>query len=144
MEIPKEFFPVLLVQIALFLGLWAILKRFWFDPAMRVIAAREKRSQGAIVEARAVQDEAERLRREHGAAMDEAKAEAAREVQEMLRAADVEQRRIIGEANDEAQRAIATVRERIAGEMATARQDIRKDVEAIAREMAKSVIGRAV
>jgi F-type H+-transporting ATPase subunit b len=144
MDIPKEFLPVLLVQIALFLGLWAILKRFWFDPALRVIAAREKRTHGALVEARAVQDEAERLRREHTTAIEEAKAEAAREVQEMLRAADVEQRRIIGEANDEAQRAIATVREGIAREIGTARQEIRNDVEAIAREMARAVIGRAV
>jgi F-type H+-transporting ATPase subunit b len=144
MDIPKEFFPVLLVQIALFVGLWAILKRFWFDPAMRVIAARESRSHGAVLEARAVREEAERLRDEHTAALDQAKAEAAREVEEMLRAAEVEQRRIIGEANEEAQRAIATVREGIAREIGAARHEIRKDVEVIAREMAKVVIGRAV
>ena len=36
MDIPKEFFPVLLVQIALFLGLWMALKRLWFDPALNL------------------------------------------------------------------------------------------------------------
>lgn len=144
MDIPKEFVPVLLVQIALFLGLWMILKRFWFDPALRVISEREKRSHGAVVEARAVQEEAERLRREHETALEQARADAAAEVQEMLRAADAEQRRIVGEANEEAQRTVAGVRERIAAEVETARRDIRNDVEAIAREMARTVLGRAV
>jgi F-type H+-transporting ATPase subunit b len=144
MDIPKEFFPVLLVQIALFLGLWAVLRRWWFDPAMRVINAREKRSDGAVAESRTLHAEAERLRREHAAAVDQAKAEAGREVQEMLRAAEAEHRRIVGDAHDEAHRTTSEVRELIAREVEKARQDIRKDVETIAREMARTVIGRAV
>ena len=144
MDIPKEFFPVLLVQIALFLGLWTVLRRWWFDPALRVIAAREKRSEGAVAEAHALQAEAARLSREHATAIDQAKAEASREVQDMLREAEAEQRRIIGEATDHAQRATTEVRERIAREVEKARQDVHKDVDVIAREMAKTVLGRAV
>src|SRR5262249_59297005 len=98
MDIPKEFFPVLLVQIALFLGLWMVLKRFWFDPALKVIAAREARSHGAVTAAEALQAEAERMRRQHAAAIDAAKAEAQQEVEEILRQAEAEERRVICEA----------------------------------------------
>jgi hypothetical protein len=42
-----------------------VLKRFWFDPVLRVLAAREKRSRSAIT-SEAPQDDAERMRRDHG------------------------------------------------------------------------------
>src|SRR5438874_737131 len=64
------------VQIALFVALWVVLKRLWFDPALRVIRERTARSEGAVREARAIQTEAERLRAEHAAALDQAKGEA--------------------------------------------------------------------
>jgi F-type H+-transporting ATPase subunit b len=144
MDIPKEFVPVLLVQIALFLGLWAVLRRLWFDPALKVIKARGTRTRGAVAEARTLRDEAERLRREYTAAVDEAKAEAQQEVQELLRQAEGEQRRMIAEATQEAQRTATEVRERVAREVADARQRLQADVQAIAREVAGAVLGRAV
>ena len=144
MDIPHEFIPVLLVPIVLFLGLWMLLKRLWFDPALKIIAAREARSQGAIEAAKRLRDEAERMRAEHEAAIAQAKAEAQREVQEILRQAEAEQRRLIGDANDDAQRTIARVRGEIANEIATARQALRDDAHAIAREVAGAVLGRTV
>ncbi len=144
MQIPHEFLPVLLVQIALFLGLWIVLKRLWFGPALRVIAAREARSHGAIVEAQRLQAEAERLQREHTAAIDQAKAEAQREVQEIVREAEAEQRRMVVEATEAAQRTITDARERVAREVAEARARLDADVHAIARDVAKAVMGRAV
>ena len=142
MDIPKEFVPVLLVQIALFLGLWMVLKRLWFGPALQVIAAREQRSHGAIVEARKLQDEAERLRREHGAAIEQAKAEAQREVQELLRQAEAAQRELIGQATEDAQRTANATREQVALEVTRAREGLRAEVAAIAKEVARSVMGR--
>ncbi|HXJ34954.1 MAG TPA: ATP synthase F0 subunit B [Candidatus Eisenbacteria bacterium] len=144
MEIPEEFFKVLLVQIALFVGLWMVLKRFWFEPALKVIAAREKRSHGAIAEAKAAQDEAARLRREHAAALDQAKSEAQRDVQELLREAEVQQRTLITEATEQAHRTMGEVRSQIEREVASARQQLRADVQAMAREVAKTVLGRAI
>ena len=144
MDIPKEFVPVLLAQIALFCALWMVLKRFWFDPVLRVLAAREKRTHGAIVEAKHLQDDAERLRREHEAAIADAKAEAQREVQDLLRKADAAQRELIEQATAEAQRTANEVRERVAGEVAAARRTLQGEVDAIARELARVVVGRAV
>jgi F-type H+-transporting ATPase subunit b len=133
----------LLVQIPIFIALWMLLKRFWFDPALRIVRERTARSEGAIAEARAIQADAERLRAEHAAALDQARAEAEREVQEILREAELEQKRLIAEARDDAQRMIGEVRGQIAGEMVTARQQLREAAHEIARLVAEKVLGRA-
>lgn len=132
------------IQIGLFLLLWVCLKQWWFDPAMKLLKERNARSEGAVEEARKVQAEAEELRREHAVAMEQTKIEAQRDVHEILRAAEAEQKRLISEASDDAQRMLADVRSRVAEEVALARRELRADVESIAREVARSVMGRAV
>src|SRR5439155_1408229 len=122
----------LLIQIPIFIILWMLLKRLWFDPALRIIRERTARSEGAVLEARAIQADAERLRAEHAAALDQARAEAEREVQDILREAEVEQKRLIAEAREDTQRMIGEVRGRIAAEMTTARQQLRETAHDIA------------
>ncbi|HEV7732305.1 MAG TPA: ATP synthase F0 subunit B [Candidatus Binatia bacterium] len=132
------------IQIGLFLLLWACLKQWWFDPAMKVLKKRNARSAGAIEEARKVQAEAEQLRREHAIALEQTKAEAQREVHDILRNAEAEQKRLLTEATDDAHRTLADVRSRVAEEVAVARKELRADVETIAREVARTIMGRAV
>lgn len=132
------------IQIGLFLLLWVCLKRWWFDPAMKLLQERSARSEGAVAEARKVQAEAEQLRREHAVALEQTKAEAQRDVHEILRAAEIEQKRLLTEASEDAQRTLADVRSRVAEEVAIARKELRADVESIAREVARTVMGRTV
>src|SRR5579885_2609372 len=54
--------PAFYIQIVLFVGLWWVLRRWWFEPALRVIRERATRSEGALAEARAVEAEAEQKR----------------------------------------------------------------------------------
>lgn len=144
MDIPKEFVPVLLAQIALFLGLWVVLTRLWFRPALAVLAAREARSHGSLAEAKKVQDEAERLRREHTAAIAQAKAEAQRDVQELLRQAELTQRELIARATEDAQQTAAAMRHQVAEEVARARASLGAEIETITREVVRTVMGRTV
>jgi len=132
------------VQVPLFLALWMVLHRLWIGPALKVIHERAKRSEGAIAEARSVQAEAERLRTEHAAALAETRTEVQREVQEMLRQAEVEQRRLIETATGDAHRYLSDARTQIAEEVATARRTLRGEVQTIAREVARTILGRAV
>jgi F-type H+-transporting ATPase subunit b len=132
----------LLVQIALFVGLWLALKRLWFDPALRVIRERSLRSEGAVREARAIQAEAERLRAEHAAALEQTKGEAHDEMQEMLRQTEAEQQRLIAEARADAQRTLTDVRRRVEEEVAAARLGLRDSAGEIARIAAQKVLGR--
>jgi F-type H+-transporting ATPase subunit b len=134
----------LLIQVVIFTALWFLLKRFWFEPALRVIKERARRSEGAVAEAEKLQAEAARLRQEHAVALEQARREAQAEVQELLRAAEHEQRRLLGAAIEDAQRALGEVRARVAEEVADARKALRNDVQDIAREIARTVVGRAL
>jgi F-type H+-transporting ATPase subunit b len=134
----------LVVQAALFVALWLVLKRLWFDPAMRVIAERGTRSEGQIQEARALEAEIEKLRREHQAALQQARTEAQREVADIMRRAEAEQKQLIAQATDDAQRTLTEIRGRVAEEVADARRTLSADIGALAREVAGRVMGRAV
>src|SRR5689334_2884311 len=142
LKIPPDY--TFVVQIALFVALWIVLKRFWFDPALRIVRERAARSDGAIAEARAIQAEAERLRAEHAGALDKVRAEAQHEMQHIVHEAEAEQKRIIGEAREEAQRTITDVRARIAEDVAVARQGLRDSADDLARIVAEKVLGRGV
>jgi F0F1-type ATP synthase membrane subunit b/b' len=130
-------------QIGLFLILWFLMKRLWVDPALRVIRERASRSEGAVQEARAIQDEAGRLRAEHAAALAAARGEAQREMQEILRGAEAEQKRLIAEARAEAERTLDEARARMAEDVATARRALLDSAGELARMVAQKVLGRA-
>jgi F-type H+-transporting ATPase subunit b len=143
LQIPPDF-QTLLVQAAIIVVLWITLSRLWFGPAMRVLHERTTRSEGAVERARAVQTEAEALRARHAAALEEARTEAQREMEGILRDADAEQRRLIGEARDEAQRVLGEARTRIAEDVSAARQELRTQARQIAAEVARKVLGPSV
>lgn len=132
------------LQVGLFLALWAMLKKFWFDPALRVIKERASRSEGEVEKARALEGEVARLRQEHETAVQRARAEAQREVADIIRLAESEQKHLISQANDDAQRTLSDVRERVAEDIAAARRTLHDEVGPIAREVARQVLGRAV
>jgi F-type H+-transporting ATPase subunit b len=135
---------ILIPVVLIFLMVWFVLRRWWFEPAMRVVAERSKRSEGALREAEELHLEAERMRREHAAALDEARTEAHREMHEIVRSAEAEQKRLVAEATDEAQRTLGEVRTRVAEDIADARRALRAEVPVIARQIAQKVLGRAV
>ena len=133
----------LVLQIVLFLILWAALKSLWFDPAMRVIKERARRSEGEVAKARALEGEVARLRLEHDTAVQRARADAQREVADIIRGAEAEQKQLIAQANEDAQRTLNEVRERVAEDIAGARRTLHDEVGTIAREVAHQVLGRA-
>jgi F-type H+-transporting ATPase subunit b len=134
----------LAVQAALFVALWLVLKWFWFDPALKLIAERVTRSEGQVREARALEAEIEKLRSEHQAALQQARTEAQREVADIMRRAEAEQKQLIAQATDDAQRTLAEIRGRVAEEVAAARRTLSADVGTLAREVARRVLERAV
>ena len=79
----------------------------------------------------------------HAAALETVKAEAHRDMQIIVREAEAEQQSILADARSEAERRLADARIRIAEEMAVARRGLRVQVEEIAREVVRKVLGRA-
>jgi len=142
LEIPPNF-PILLLQAAIFVVLWMLLARLWFGPALRVIRERNARSAGALEKAKAVQAEAEALHARHAGAIEDARAEAHRDMEQLVRGAQAEQRKAIEAAHDEAHRVLTDARGKIAEEVAAARQELRNQAEQIANEVARKVLGRS-
>jgi F-type H+-transporting ATPase subunit b len=142
LKIPPDI--TFLYQIGLFLILWFVMKRLWIEPALRVIRERSARSEGAIEQARAIQQAAERLRQEHAATLERTRSEAQREMQEILRQAEAEQKRLIAEAREEAQRTLEEARSRMAEEVAVARRTLLDSAGELAHMVARKVLGRSV
>src|SRR2546425_3079246 len=142
LKIPPD--QTFLIQIAVFVVFWLLVRRLWFEPALRIIRERAVRSEGAIREARAIEAEAERLRAEHAAALDQTRSEAQREIQEIVRRAEAEQKRLIAEASAEAQRTLAEVQARVAEEVAQARRGLRDVAGETARMVTEKVLARPV
>jgi len=63
-------------------------------------------------------------------------------MQEMVRGAEAEQKRLIAEAREEAQRTLAEVRTRMAEEVAAARRGLRAQAGELAAEVARKILGR--
>ena len=142
LKIPPD--ETFLYQIGLFLVVWFVLKRFWIAPALHVLKERSARSAGAVAQAQAVQADVARMRQEHATALEQTRADARREVADILRAAETEQRRVVDEATAAAQATLADARARIAQEVATARAELDGQVVTIARQLAAAALGRAV
>jgi F-type H+-transporting ATPase subunit b len=137
-------YVVIGAQILIFLALWAVLRRLWFEPVAAVLRERRVRSEGAVAEAAVVEAEAEKLRAEHAQALAATRTEAQHEVQEILRVAEAEQKRLVEAASADAERVLDEARRRIAAETAEARQSVGAEADAIARQVAVAIVGRAV
>jgi len=142
LKIPPDY--TFLIQIAVFVAFWALVTRLWFRPALRIIRERKARSEGAIGEARTIEAEAERLRAEHAAALDQTRSEAQRELQEIIRSAEAEQKRLIAEAGTEARRTLVEVQTRVAEEVAQARRALRDEAARLARMVTEKILARPV
>ena len=142
LKIPPDY-TFVVESIIIFVALWFVLRRFWFEPALRIIRERARRSEGAIAEARSIQADAERLRAEHAAALDQARSEAQREMQEIIRGAEAEQKQALTAARDDAERTLTEARARIAEEVANARAGLREQAREIARDVARAILGRS-
>jgi F-type H+-transporting ATPase subunit b len=144
MQVTEHSVILVFCQVALFLVLFVVLKRLWFSPVAAVLHERERRSEGALAEAREMHARAEELRSQHAKALEEARSEARREVHELWRAAEAEQHRLIEEAQADAERTLDGARAQIARDVARARQELDAQVREIAREAAQAVLGRVV
>jgi F-type H+-transporting ATPase subunit b len=140
LKIPPDY--TFLVEIVIFVALWLAMKRLWFDPALRIISERKARTEGAIEEARTIQLEAERLRAQHATAVEAARDDARREMEDTVRRAEEEQRRLIAEAREQAQQVLADARGRIAEDIGLARRAVGDQARAIAHEVVQKILGR--
>jgi F-type H+-transporting ATPase subunit b len=134
----------LFVQVVLFIGLTLILKPVLFDPMLKLFEEREKRIDGAKLQARKIDEksvtaltkydtEMARARAAGGVERDRIRAEAIKREQEILAAIRADAAKTL----EDGKRAALAETER-------ARSALKADATAMARDLASRVLGREV
>ena len=132
----------LVVQIVLFLILWSILRRVLFGPVGRLMAERERRTEGAHAEARSMTEEGKELQGQYEAAIAQARAEGEAIKSEIRDEAIKARNVILSQGRDAATQKIQEIREEVQKELEAARRVAATNAEALAQEMAEKVLGR--
>jgi F-type H+-transporting ATPase subunit b len=132
----------LVVQIATFLILWAVLKRLVFDPMQHVLEVREQRTAGTKAEATATTERAQLLRDQCEQAVLETRTKIAQEAEAARRAAQEEQARILEGAREEASKEMERLRASLTEQVARARAALSSEARSIAFEMVDQVTRR--
>jgi F-type H+-transporting ATPase subunit b len=142
MEFPPDIAFVL--QIALFLALWIILKYWLFDPVLRVLQLRRERTTGQLQEAERLSAETERMRQEYTRGLEAARVAGREEVATIRSAADREEQRIFEAARSEATQIVEEVRSSVAQELEAARSTMARYAAELSVEAAEKILSRSV
>jgi F-type H+-transporting ATPase subunit b len=129
----------LLLQVAIFLGVFVGLKKLVFEPMQRVLAERDRRTVQAQHTADGLVAAAHADRAKYEEAVHARRVEMAREAEAARHAAIEESNRQIAEARAEISRELAAHRAAIATQVEEARRTLAAEAETIAAEMLERV-----
>jgi F-type H+-transporting ATPase subunit b len=132
------------IQLITFVVLWQGLKRLVFEPFLRVLDEREKRTVAAKAEAERLLVEVERTRSEYEQSLHRLRVEMAQEAASARNAAQEEGQRALAAARAAANEEMMRMRTQVAAQVDAARSSLATQAEAIAQEMlARVVNGKA-
>lgn len=126
--------------IVIFTTVFLVLWRFAWGPILAALAAREKGIQDSLDEAKARQEEAEKLLEDHKKQLSEARGEAQAILAEGREAADRLRKELEGKAREESEAIITRARAEIEREKEAAVQALRKEAVDIALAAASKLL----
>jgi F-type H+-transporting ATPase subunit b len=142
--IPLDLDRTVLVQAVLFSMLILVLKPLLFEPAMKVFAAREARTEGTRARARELQEQAGELLRKYEKELERVHQVAAQE-RERLRAETAKlEAEIVREAREVTARVVDEGRRKIESEVTGIRASLTRESERVAQQISERVLGRPV
>jgi len=129
-------------QIVSFVILFAGLKHLIFDPTVRVIEERERRTAGAKHAAADLRGESDQKALEHEAKLQEVRLELTASTDSARAATEAEERRIVAEARTATTAELTELRERLTRQAEEARQTLSGEARHLAAQMFERVVGR--
>jgi F-type H+-transporting ATPase subunit b len=132
-----------LIQVVSFLIFWQLMKVVLFNPVQRALAERAAHTSGSQQNAEALRSEAATLRARLDAELQTARAEGTRHADEIRRAGEVEERKILARYQDDANALLERERAETAVQITAAREPLRADTERLADAVVVKVLGRA-
>lgn len=131
-------------QVANFLVLLFILKKFAYKPILNMLDERKKSIEDAINNAETAKNEAEKMRKDYETRLAEAKQEAQDIIAKATKLGEEMKNEIVGNAQSEANKAIQRAQEEIAREKDQAIAALRDEVATLAVMAAGKVLGKAI
>jgi F-type H+-transporting ATPase subunit b len=142
--ISVDFDATFLVQIVLFVGLTLFLKPVLFDPMLKLFEERERRIDGAKMQARKIDDKSSTALAKYEAEMAKARTSAAA-VRDKIRAEALKhEQEILGTVRASTAKVIEDGKRSALAEAEKARAGLKADATALARDLAGRVLGREV
>lgn len=131
-----------ILQMVVFAALAVLLKGLLFDRVLKVFEERERRTDGAKAEARAMQERSGELLRRYEAELDRVHQVAAEE-RERVRAETTKlEAAILAEAREAVSRIVEQGRERLDAEVKSMQDELSQQSGPLARQIASKVLGR--
>jgi len=142
--ISVDFDATFLVQVVLFIGLTLFLKPYLLDPMLKLFEERERRIEGAKLQARKIDERSAGALAEYETAMAKARATANAEREKIRSEALKHEQDILAKMRAAAAKTIDDGKHAALAEADRARATLKADATALAREMAGRVLGREV
>jgi F-type H+-transporting ATPase subunit b len=133
-----------LVQVVLFVGLTLILKPVLFDPMLKLFEEREKRIDGAKLQARRIDEKSVTALTKYEGAMDKARAAGGVERDQIRVDAMKREHEILAAVRAAAAKTLDDGKRAAQAEADRARTTLKNDATTMARELASRVLGREV
>ena len=133
-----------LIQIANFVVLIAILNRVLYRPLLRVLEERRRRTEGTLAQVETVDEQREGLLASYEADIAAAHSEARSLVQAQAGEAEAEAEKIVAEAKSHADQELAEAEKVLERRRAELTAELTQEVDGLAHQIAGKVLGRPV
>ena len=134
----------ILYQIILFVALWLILKKILFQPYLRLLEERERRTIGAEHDSADLEHEGARLRAQYEEKIAQAQTAAYAAKDDILQEARQQREKILGEARAAAASKLEQARREISLALEREKALAAAEAATVAGEMVSKVLGRKV
>jgi F-type H+-transporting ATPase subunit b len=131
-------------QIVLFVVLWLILNKLLFQPYLRLLEERERKTTGAQHDSVDLEHEGARLKAQFDEKMAQGQAAGYAAKEAINQDARQQREKILGQARDEAGRSLEQVRQQVAAAMEQEKRLVAAEVSVVAVDMVNKVLGRRV
>lgn len=133
-----------LVQFALFIVMFLVLRAFLFKPYLKMRDERAEKIEGAEAKAGNLAKRAEQLEADYKAKVAKARASAEEERAKLQSEARTRESELLGQARTRAQGRIQATREQIAQQVAAAQSELQQRAQALGHTLASKLLGREV
>jgi F-type H+-transporting ATPase subunit b len=134
----------LILQFVNFVVLMAVLNALIYKPLRAALQARKETIEGSKAKVQDIDEQVQAQIARYEAQLQEARQQGGQERAALRKAAQEEEGRILGEANQKAAERLQSIKEQIQEEAGAARKALRNETDALAKEIAGKVLGRAV